>query len=454
MMQVSIPPGPSSAHSSVHDPSSRDRPVFPTGQILAFSLVTAAFFFWGMSNSLTDILVQQFKKSFELNLLEAQLVQTANFLAYGLMAIPAALLTRRFGYKAGILSGLCLFATGTLLFWPAAIIGRYSFFLVALFAVGGGLSILETSCNPFIAQFGDPATSERRLNFSQSFNPPGTIIGVLLGTWFIFSGVEKTPTQVAQMKSAGTYEAYLHMEIMRVVPTYVILGCVVLFLAFLLSRATFPTHLDSSATAGPGSMDQGSFRALFRYPHLLLAVVVQFASVGSQIGIWSNVIFYFKAYTPIAEKTTGYMLTGNLISFGLGRIISTPLMRYISPAKMTGCYAIANMGLLAFGITHPGLYGGYAILLTGFFMSIMFPTIFALGVKDLGPNTKLGGSLIVMSIIGGAIIPPLMGAIRDHTGSVAKGYYVPFVCYILVTLYGFFAQRITSHEVAMSPETV
>jgi FHS family L-fucose permease-like MFS transporter len=189
-----------------------------------------------MSNNLTDILVQQFKKSFELSPLQAQLVQTAVFFGYFSTAIPSALMMRRYGYKSGILAGLCMFGTGTLLFWPAAVIGHYGPFLMALFIVGCGSAILETAANPFIAHFGQPETSERRLNFAQAFNPPGTITGVLVGTFFIFSGVEHTAARVAEMKAAGTYAAYLHGEIMRVVPTYVILGCVVLLMAVAIGR--------------------------------------------------------------------------------------------------------------------------------------------------------------------------------------------------------------------------
>lgn len=277
--------------------------IFPAGQTALFCLITAVFFFWGMSNNLSDILVQQFKKSFELSLLQAQFVQTAVFLAYGTMAIPAALFMRRFGYKAGILTGLCVFATGTLLFWPAAIIGQYAPFLVALFAAGCGQSILETACNPFIAQLGDPSTSERRLNFSQAFNPPGTITGVLVGVWFIFSGIEKKSDEIANMKAAGTYVAYLHSETLRVVPTYVVLGTVLLLLAFLISRMKFPAHLDAAS-----GEDQGSFAALLHSPHLLLAVFVQFFNIGTQIGVWSTFIPYLKAYTSVSEKVRGISL--------------------------------------------------------------------------------------------------------------------------------------------------
>jgi FHS family L-fucose permease-like MFS transporter len=405
-----------------------------------------------MSNNLTDILVQQFRKSFQLNLIEAQLVQTSVFLAYGTMAVPAALLMRRFGYKVGLVTGLCLFALGTLLFWPAAVIGHYAPFLVALFAVGCGSSILETAANPFIAQFGHPSTSERRLNFAQAFNPPGSITGVLFGTWFIFSGIEKSASEVASMKATGTYAQYLHLEIMRVVPTYVALGLVVLLLAFFIGRMRFPATLDAVIQDEP----QGRMSALFAYPHLLLAVVAQFFYVGAQVGTWSTFIPYLKAYTTTTEKSAGYMLTGTLIALAAGRICSTPLMRFISAARMTAIYALVNVLLVFIGIAHPGLAGGYSLLASSFFMSIMFPTIFALGIKGLGPLTKLAGSLIVMSVIGGAIIPPLMGVITRKTGSVAYGYWLPLAGYIVVALYGLFGSSIgtTVHEVNTAPEVL
>src|ERR1700757_475693 len=204
-MQVSTSTGSKAAESS------KGVSVFPVGQMALFALVTVLFFLWGMSNNLTDILVQQFKKSFELSTFSAQLVSTANFTGYFCMAIPAALVMRKWGYKAGMVTGLCLFGAGMVLFWPAAISHQYVPFLVALFTVGSGASFLETASNPFIAQFGPVETSEERLNFSQSFNPPGTIVGVLIGSQFIFSGVEKTAPEIAQMRAAGTYHAYLHM---------------------------------------------------------------------------------------------------------------------------------------------------------------------------------------------------------------------------------------------------
>ena len=422
--------------------------IFPAGYLLPFLLTTLIFFVWGMSNNLTDILVQQFKKSFSLSLLQAQLVQTSVFLAYGTMAIPAALFTRRFGYKVGLLVGLIVFGIGTLLFWPAALLDAYAPFLVALFVVGSGSSILETAANPLIAQFGEPSTSEVRLNFAQAFNPPGTITGVLLGTWFIFSGIEKNPAEIAAMQSQGTYAAYLHSEILRVVPTYVGLGVAVLALAGCIAFARFPANIDAVAESDEGNPQEGSIGRLLRRPQLMFAVAAQFFYVGTQVSTWSTFIPYMRTYSAMSERTAGYFLTATLAAFAAGRIVSTPLMRFITPGKMVGVYAITNMLLISIGVLHPGMTGVYAILLTSFFMSVMYPTIFALGVKGLGTETKLGSSLIVMSIVGGAIFPPLMGWITRLSGSVALGYALPAVGYFVVALYALLAPRLAERVVA------
>ncbi|MBS1798201.1 MAG: L-fucose:H+ symporter permease [Acidobacteria bacterium] len=403
--------------------------------MLPFVLVTVLFFLWGMSNNLTDILVQQFKKSLELSQFSAQLVQTANFLGYFCMAIPAGLLMRRWGYKAGMVTGLLLFGSGMLLFLPAALRGEYVMFLIALFTVGCGASILETAANPFIAQFGDPATSEQRLNFSQAFNPPGTVAGVLIGTYFIFSGVEPNAAEIEQMKHAGTYQSYLHGEIMRVVPTYMAFGAVVLIFAFLLMRTKFPVIQVEHEGAGE---DHGSLGSLLRVPAIWIAVAANFCNVGAQISSWSSLIPYMKQYTPASERTAAHYLTAVLVVMLFGRFLSTPLMRYIRPSLMLGVYGVCNAILMLVVVTRPGMVGAYAIVISGFFISIMFPTIFALGLKGLGRNTKLGGSLLVMAIVGGAIFPPIQGLIARQTGSVALGYIVPAIGFAGVALYGFY----------------
>ena len=438
-MQISTPPD---SRQTARTGAS----MFPANHRLLFALIIGLFFLWGMSNNLTDILVQQFRKSFELSQLGAQLVQTANFLGYFCMAIPAAILMRRWGYKAGMVVGLCTFGLGMILFWPAAITGLYLPFLIALFVVGSGASILETACNPFMAQFGSSATSERRLNFAQSFNPPGTIVGVIIGAQFIFSGIELTPSQIAAMRSAGTYSAYLHSELMRVVPTYIGLGAVVLSFAFVLSRMDYP-RIAGEHEAEPG--DHGSYRALFKYPLLWFAIVANFCNVGAQVATWSSLIPYMKQFTGVSERTAAGYLTATLVAMAAGRFFGTQMMKYFRPATLLSIYACINVALLSVAILLPGTRGAYAIVVSSFFLSIMFPTIFALGLKGLGPNTKLAGSLLVMAIVGGAVFPPIHGWIAKITGSVAQGYIVPLFGYVVVAVYGLILRRTALDSMAV-----
>jgi MFS transporter, FHS family, L-fucose permease len=439
-----------SAYANQHSTNDPTPNLFPRGHLLPFILVTALFFIWGMSNNLTDILVQQFKKSFELSPVQAQLVQTSVFFGYFCMALPAAICMRRWGYKFGILAGLCLFGTGTLMFWPAAVIGRYWLMLAALFVVGCGSATLETAANPFIAESGPAATSEQRLNFSQAFNPPGTITGVLIGTFFIFSGVELSSAKVALMKSQGTYAGYLHGEIMRVVPTYVSLGCVVLLLAAIIGFTKFPNVPRELSTKKPGSLIR-QIISLLRVLQLRSAILAQFCYCGAQVSTWSAFIPYVRQYTHSSERSAGLLLTGNLIALAIGRLVSTGLMRWINPARMMSAYASINILLLAIAILHPGDLGAGAILFTSFFMSIMFPTIFAMGIKGLGADTKLGGSLIVMSVVGAGIIPPLLGLVAKHSGSYALGYTVVAACYLIVAIYSLNARSRTSIHTVPTP---
>ena len=251
---------------------------------------------------------------------------------------------------------------GTFLFWPAAIAGRYAFFLLALFVIASGLSFLETASNPFIAQLGDPESSERRLNFSQAFNPLGSITGVLIGTTFIFSGVELSSQEVNSLKSQHLYDAYLRTETLRVVKPYLALGVLAIFWALLILRTKFPT-IQSEHEAGG---DHGHFRELLKYPHFLLAVVAQFLYVGAQVGTWSYFIQYVQDYTHRPEKVAGYFLTGTLGAFGVGRFFSAYLMRFVAPSKLLGVYALFNVALVGMAVVRPGWVGLWAVFLTSF----------------------------------------------------------------------------------------
>jgi FHS family L-fucose permease-like MFS transporter len=412
--------------------------LFPAGHLLPFILVTALFFLWGIPNNLNDVLIRQFMKSFAISRFQAGLVQSAFYLGYFLLAMPAALLMRKVGYKAGFIVGLLLYGAGTFLFWPAAIMGRYEFFLLALFVIASGLSFLETASNPFIAQLGDPESSERRLNFSQAFNPLGSITGALIGTIFIFSGVELSPDQIADFKARHLYDAYLRSETLRVVKPYLVIGLVAILWAIIILRTKFPAVQGERASSAG---DHGHFRDLLSYPHFMLAVVAQFFYVGAQVGTWSYFIQYVQESVHQPEKIAGYFLTGTLAAFGVGRFASAYLMRFISPNKLMGAYSMVNIVLVTIGIFLPGWIGLWSIFLTSFFMSLMFPTIFALGLKGLGPNTKIGGSLLVMAIVGGAVLTPMMGIIAERPGGIAAAYSVPLVAYVVVALYSFVGSR-------------
>jgi len=405
---------------------------------MPFILVTALFFLWGIPNNLNDVLIRQFMKSFAITRFKAGLVQSAFYFGYFVLSMPAAFMMRRYGYKAGLVLGLVLYSGGTFLFWPAAIAQSYNFFLIALFVIASGLAFLETGASPFIAQIGDAADSERRLNFCQAFNPLGSITGVLVGNAFIFSGIELTPAQIDAMRAAGQYAPYLRHETMRVITPYLVLGCVVLLWALLIARTKFPKV---GGEGEEGATDHGRLSDLLRYPHFLEAVVAQFFYVGAQVGTWSYFIQYVQEYAHLPEKTAGYFLTGTLVAFAAGRFSATYLMQFVRPNILMGIYSLVNVALVAIGVWFPGWLGLWAIFLTSFFMSLMFPTIFGLGLKELGPNTKLGGSLIVMAIIGGAIFTPLMGLLSQSL-SMAKAMLIPLVSYAFIAYFSFIGSRV------------
>lgn len=400
--------------------------------LIPFILVTALFLFWGIPSNMNDVLIKQFMKSFELNRLQAGLIQSAYYMGYFLLAIPAGLLMRRFGYKAGLVTGLMLFSIGAILFWPAAIVGKFGMFLFALFVIASGASFLETGANPFIATLGDPESSERRLNFSQAFNPLGAISGVGIGTIFILSGIEHSAEKIEIMKAAGTYEEYLHSETLRVIAPYAVLGTIIFIWGLLILFTKFPEPHPDDILA---KENKGKLSHLLRYPHFYKGVIAQFCYVGAQVGTWSYFIQYIQDYTGEHEKMAGALLTGTLGAFAIGRFSATWLMRFINPSKLMAIYGTVNMILVLIAVVTPGWAGVWSIFLTSFFMSLMFPTIFAVGIKGLGENTKLGGSLMVMAIIGGAVFPPIMGVISDKTGSMALAMLVVVVGYLVVTWY-------------------
>jgi FHS family L-fucose permease-like MFS transporter len=406
--------------------------LIPHGMMLPFLVVTVLFFLWAIPNNLNDILIRQFMKSFNINRSSAAAIQIWFYLGYFTLAIPAAQLMRRFGYKTGIITGLCLLGAGCWMFYPAAQAGLYTFFLVAQFVIASGLSFLETGANSFIAQLGPAGSSERRLNLSQAFNPLGSITAGLIGTVFIFSGIKLTDAQVAAMQAAGTYQDYLHTETLRVVAPYMVLGTIAFVWAFLVLMTKFPVLGGEEPSSGAAP---STGHASLLQPHFVFAVVAQFLYVGAQVGTWSYFIPYVESATGIGDKAAGYMLTGTLAAFAVGRFSSAWLMRHFHAQTMLVVYSVINVILGIIAVVHPSWFGAMCLLTTSLFMSIMFPTIFALGLKGMGEKTKTAGSLLVMAILGGAALTKVMGILADRSGLQAA-YLVPILCFAGVGLYG------------------
>jgi len=381
--------------------------------ILPLVLVVSLFFLWGVANNLNDILIRQFKKAFALTDLQSGLVQSAFYLGYFLLAIPAGLLMRRFGYKAGIVVGLLLYAAGAFLFYPAAELRTYGFFLCALFVIASGLSFLETSANPFVTVLGPPEGAERRLNFAQAFNPLGSITGVVIGRFFIFSGTDAAPARLAAMTPAQR-AAYHAAQSAAVQAPYVVIGVVVLALALVILMTRFPAVHEAHA---PQERAAATWRELWGRWRFFLAVAAQFFYVGAQVGIWSFLIRYAEATVPgTTDRGAADDLIISLVLFMAGRFAGAALMRRVPPARLLALFAAADALLAAIAIAMPGRIGLSALIASSFFMSVMYPTIFALAVSGLGEVRKLASSVLVMAIVGGAVLTPAMGAISGSAG--------------------------------------
>jgi FHS family L-fucose permease-like MFS transporter len=404
--------------------------------IAALALIVGLFFLWGVANNLNDILIKQFKNAFTLSDFQAGLVQSAFYLGYFLLAIPAGICMRRVGFKGAILVGLALYAIGALLFYPAASALSYPLFLCGLFVIASGLSFLETSANPLVTVLGPAISAARRLNFAQAFNPLGSITGVLIGRWFIFSGVEHTPQQLAAMTPTARH-AYFATEALRVQTPYLAIAAVVIVFALLIAWVRFPASSEQTADRISGARHLGR---LLRNGYFLSAVAAQFFYVGAQVTVWSWLIRYTQGTLPgTPEKRAADFLTLSLIAFTVGRFAGTALMRFVPARVLLALFAAINVLLCGAAILVPGDIGLGALVAASFFMSVMYPTIFALGEDGLSDDErKLGASLLVMAIVGGAVLTAATGAVSDSFG-IATAMAVPLVCFAAV--FAFALQR-------------
>lgn len=408
--------------------------------IVPLILIISLFFLWGFAHNLNPILIPHLKKACQLNDTESALIDSSFFIAYFVMALPAAYFMNKFGYKGGIISGLILFACGAFLFNPAADTRQFGLFLFALFVIASGLTFLETAANPYVNELGDIKTSTQRLNLAQSFNGLAQTLAPLIGGEFILSGTTLDSNVLSSM-NPQQLSAYLDAEASSVKLPYLIIGIVVLFVALLIWRTALP---DIQEEKDNELEVKGS---IFKERNLMFSVLAQFFYVGAQIGIASFFIRYCFYTDVVPEKEASRLLAGALLAFMIGRFIGTFLMKYIAPWKLLLAYSTLSIILIIISVITSGRPGIYSLMGVEFFMSIMFPTIFSLGIQGLGTKRKRGSSLLVMSIVGGAIIPLLMGRVSDLTkGNIQLAYLIPGICFAVVLLFALSHRKQNNHE--------
>lgn len=422
-----------------------DAPLTERRYLIPLVLITSLFFLWAFGVNLNDILIPHFKKLFQLNDFQSSLIQVAFFGGYFLAAFPAGRLMERIGYKKGILAGLTLCAIGALLFVPASSIRLYGFFLLASFVLACGQSFLEVAANPYATILGPAASADRRLNFAQSFNALGAVVSPWLGRNFILTGVGYSAAQLAAMTTAQV-EAYRASEAATVRGPYMFMSGIFLFVALLIGFAHLP-DVKGEATHEEGTMAGQASRKLLSHRHLILGVLAQFLYVGAQVGVTSFVIRFTQAsIAGTNEKTAANYLLLHLLGFWAGRVVGSALMRTIPSARLLSFFAAGCLCCAVVAIAFTGSLPVWAVVCIGFFHSIMFPTIFALSIKDLGSLTKRGSSLLVMAIIGGAVFPPIMGRISDAT-NIRTAFCVPIICYVYILYFA-----LSGYKPANSPE--
>ncbi|MDD3322282.1 MAG: L-fucose:H+ symporter permease [Paludibacter sp.] len=436
--------------------------------LVPFILVTSLFFFWGVANNMTDTLLAAFKNIMEMNDFQTSFIQIAFYGSYAIFAIPAALLIRKFSFKTGILVGLAMYSIGTFLFYPASQMASYGFYLFAIYIMAGGCSILETTANPYILTMGRPETMTRRLNFAQSFNPLGSISGIILSQMFILSQLSANKAEM----SAPDLLAAQHKELSAVTLTYIGVGVLLLVVfGIIASYKKMPTAKDVSTL----SFGQTT-RELFKRKHYSFGVIAQFFYVGAQIGVWSYTIRYvmsalnlvdavsdtiiienvkafiadhtlwssvwqFDAATTAENIGNSFYLTSILL-FTVSRFIFTALMRYFRPGILLAIAASGALVSALIAILATGMTGVLGLVAISFFMSLMFPTIYGIALEGLTDSqAKVGGSYLVMAILGGALLTSMQGLLSTNFGSINVSYWIPVVCFVIVALYGLFANK-------------
>lgn len=391
--------------------------------VITLIFVTSLFLMWGVLHSMSDVLNKHFQNVLNLSIADSGLIQFSVFGAYFIMSIPAGIFMKKYGYKSGVILGLVLFAAGLFLFVPAANAASFIFFRIALFIVGCGMATLETVAHPFAAALGDQRSSDLRVNFAQTFNAVGTIIGPLIGGFFLLGGDTVKNTDLTSVKTL-----------------YVCIGIVVLLIAIAFMFLKIPALVDPhAATASDDpealNVDLTPQKKLYQHSHFVWACVAQFFNVAAQAGTWAFFINYGVSVMHFTDTKAAYFMSLFMGMMLAGRVIGTSLMTVMAPNKLLAIFAAGNILMCIIVAQHLGWPSYIALFMINFFFSIMFPTIFSLGLKNLGSHTQQASSFIAMGVVGGAIFPFIMGQVANH--NVATAYYLPIICYAVIFLFGY-----------------
>ena len=430
------------------EPPSDAKPglVYP-GLAIPFVLLILCFAAWGSAANLTDVLVGVFRNIFDMSNAQSALVQSAYYGAYFTLAIPAALINQRFGYKAGVLTGLGLAAVGGLLFFPASELLAFAPFLAALFVLAAGLSILETSANPFVIAMGPERSATQRLNLAQAFNPVGANVGVLLGAVLILPNI--TSEEEKEGMSASQLAQAQEQDLSLVLGPYVGIACVLVLIWLLIALRKMPTPAERSDYDLEGG--GGTLGRLWRNRHYRYGVAAQFFNVAAQVSAWSFTIQYAMDVVDISEDSAGFYLQASLIVFLISRFVMTYLLGIFRPTKLLLAMGVLGVVLSLIAVVVQNMIGLIAVVCISISLSLMFPTIYGVALQGLGKDTKFGAAGLVMAILGGAIMPVVQGGVMDAAGT-AIGFVIPAICLGLVAAYALFDLRTKRHGGPLATE--
>jgi len=404
--------------------------------LVPFILVTSLFFFWGVANNLNDTMLAAFKKIMSMTDVQTSFIQMAFYGAYFCFALPAALFIKKFSYKAGVLLGLAMYAIGALLYYPAGLTGNYAFYLVAIYILAGGCSILETTANPYILSMGSHETATRRLNLAQAFNPFGAMTGIVLSMTMILNQLHHSNAAERARMSAEALQKIQTKELSAVTFTYLCIGVVLVVIFFIMLLSRMPKGSDADTSLHLGA----TFKRLFKNKLYKWGVVAQFFYVGAQVGIWSFTIRIVMKELGFDETNSAYIFLFSIGVFTVARFFFTAMMRYVKPSLLIIVASIAAFILTACVVLTHGMVLVVCLVSISFFMSLMFPTIYGFALDGLGDDAKVGASGLIMAILGGALLTPTQGWVSDMFG-INNAFIVPMICFAIVGGYGLMARR-------------